>query len=494
MKSAPFRVLSSLRAFSIALLIVLTSLQFANAQYAPAVALPQTLQPGADTITAEQAKDFLEVLASPAFEGRGTGQIGYMKAAHWVAGKLAEFGLEPAGNNDTYFQMMPIIRRSPDMNECKIVGPAGLEIAGQGNLGFERYTNEAEVTGEVVFVCLQGAEPQLPADVSLRDKIVIYTSDEAAFARAPRLLTRARPAATLRIVDTKPVSVAQTIFPGRKQRSARVSGTILVAAANQLAAAFQVPANWNTRPNVQLTGQQISIRMQMREEQAGAPNVVALLKGSDPELVDEYIVIGAHLDHLGIRNGTINPGADDNGSGSVAVLSIARAMAENPVKPKRSVLFMWFAAEEVGLLGSKYYTEHPIFPLDKMTCMLNIDMVGRNEDNGEGDAAADNEGHIHLVGSQKGDNALHEIILNANRHVGFQFELDMESVWNRSDQVNFFNQGVPVAFMFGGFHPDYHQPSDKVEAINFKKIAAAAKLYYLSAYGAAAHGKFEANP
>ena len=256
---------------------------------------------------------------------------------------------------------------------------------------------------------------------------------------------------------------------------------------------FRVPAGWNTRPNVLPTGQQISIRMTMREEQAGAPNVIAYLKGSDPALADEYIVIGAHLDHLGIQNGTINPGADDNGSGSTAVLSIARAMAENPVKPKRSVLFMWFAAEEVGLIGSKYYTDHPIFPLEKMTCMLNIDMVGRNEDNGEGDRAEDNEGHIHLVGSQRGDNALHDIILRANQHVGFQFELDMESVWNRSDQINFYNQGVPVAFMFGGFHPDYHQPSDKIEAINFKKIAAAARLYYLAAYGATAHGKFEPN-
>lgn len=481
------------RTYLITTLLVLACYSVGNAQFAPAVAAPAELQQGLATITAEQAEEFLNVIASPAFEGRGTGQIGYMKAAHWVAGKLAEFGLEPAGDGDTYFQMMPIIRRHPDMRRCKIVCPGGVEIAGEGNLGFERYTNEAEVVGEVAFVSLQGEDPQLPADVSLRDKIVIYTSDEAAFARAPRLLIRARPAATIRIVDGKPKSRAQTIFPGRKQRSGSVSGTISEAAANQLATMFRVPAGWNTRPNVLPTGQQISIRMTMREEQAGAPNVIAYLKGSDPALADEYIVIGAHLDHLGIQNGTINPGADDNGSGSTAVLSIARAMAENPVKPKRSVLFMWFAAEEVGLIGSKYYTDHPIFPLEKMTCMLNIDMVGRNEDNGEGDRAEDNEGHIHLVGSQRGDNALHDIILRANQHVGFQFELDMESVWNRSDQINFYNQGVPVAFMFGGFHPDYHQPSDKIEAINFKKIAAAARLYYLAAYGATAHGKFEPN-
>ena len=156
---------------------------------------------------------------------------------------------------------------------------------------------------------------------------------------------------------------------------------------------------------------------------------------------------------------------------------------------------MWFTAEEVGLLGSRYYTENPIHPLDKMTCMLNIDMVGRNEDTDEeGDKDADNEGHIHLVGSQRGDEALHELILAANEHVGFDFELDMESVWNRSDQINFYNQGVPVAFLFGGFHPDYHKATDQTPDINFKKVVSAARLYYLALHGAANHGRFEPNP
>jgi hypothetical protein len=125
-----------------------------------------------------------------------------------------------------------------------------------------------------------------------------------------------------------------------------------------------------------------------------------------------------------------------------------------------------------------------------MTCMFNIDMVGRNEDQGTGDTDADNEGHIHLVGSQRGDTELHNLILKANRHVGFQFELDMESVWNRSDQINFYEKGVPVAFLFGGFHPDYHQPSDTTDKINYPKIAAAGKLFYLAIFAAADHGKF----
>jgi Zn-dependent M28 family amino/carboxypeptidase len=234
--------------------------------------------------------------------------------------------------------------------------------------------------------------------------------------------------------------------------------------------------------------------MKLREQPAGAPNVLGWLEGSDPELKHEYVVIGAHLDHLGVSGDQLFPGADDNGSGSIAILSIAKAMAANPIKPKRSVLFIWFTAEEVGLLGSRYYTENPMVPLENMTCMFNIDMVGRNEDQGAGDADADNEGHIHLVGSQRGETALHDLILTANQHLGFEFELDMESVWNRSDQVNFYNKGVPVAFMFGGFHPDYHQPSDKPAQINYLKIQSGARLFYLAVHAAANHGRFPMQP
>ena len=122
------------------------------------------------------------------------------------------------------------------------------------------------------------------------------------------------------------------------------------------------------------------IEIRIHEEETSYPNVCAWIEGSDPDLRNEYIVIGSHLDHLGKRGETIYFGADDNGSGSTAVLNIARAIALNPVKPKRSVLFIWFTGEEMGLLGSAFYCDHPLLPLDKMVCMFNIDMVGRNEE------------------------------------------------------------------------------------------------------------------
>ncbi len=201
------------------------------------------------------------------------------------------------------------------------------------------------------------------------------------------------------------------------------------------------------------------------------------------------MVIGAHLDHLGVRGDLVYPGADDNGSGSTAILSIANALATNPKKPKRSVLFMWFAAEEMGLVGSAHYTANPILPLKDMICMLNVDMVGRNEEKGD-EQASENEQSLHLVGSQKGDLSLHNLVLEANKSINLSFEFDEEKVFSRSDHINFFRQGTSVAFLFGGFHPDYHRPTDGPSKINFYKIASAAKLYYLVAHMAAEHGHF----
>jgi hypothetical protein len=436
------------------------------AQYAPPAPPPGELMPGFESITVEQSKQWLHVLAGPGFEGRGTGQPGYTKAAHWVAGKLAEFDLEPIGDNGTYFQMLPMKRRLPVIEECFIAGPNNLKIEAKNNLGFERYTDQQETSGEAVFVNFSGTETRFTDDVSLRDKIVFYVADEEATRFAPVQLARQRPLAAIRVISGKPNSISQLIRDGRSQQSTSVSGTITRSAAIDLVEKLGGQKIWLNQPEqagvkVHELNQQLTLRMRFREELAAVPNVVAWLEGSDPALKHEYIVLGSHLDHLGIRGGQVYPGADDNASGSTAVLNIAKAFATNPVRPKRSVLFIWFAAEEIGLVGSKHYCDNPTKPLEDMTCMFNIDMVGRNEEN-ENETSEENEGSIHLVGSQKGETAIHELILRANQHIGFRFELDQEDVWNRSDQINFFKQGVPVAFLFGGFHPEYHQPSDQI--------------------------------
>ena len=421
----------------------------ALAQYAEGnglVPVDGELYEGFASITPDQAEQWLDVLAGDTFAGRGTGQAGYTRAAHWVAGRLAEFGLEPVGDQGTYFQMVPMIRRMPDMDGCRITGPNELRIEGAGKLGFDRFTDQPQVESSPVFITASGTELTLPQDLDLRDRIVFFSVDDSAATLFPRLLARSRPAAAIRVIAGQPGSISQVVFPGRRRQSTSFSGTILNSAALELAEGLGGDSSWVEPVEGELVvheaEQSITLSVPVREQQSAVPNVVAYLPGSNPELEDEYIVIGAHLDHLGQRGGSVYPGADDNGSGSTAILSIARAMALNPKKPERGVLFIWFAAEEMGLVGSRYYVEHPLLPLENMTCMLNIDMVGRNEET-ESETSAENEGHLHLIGSRRGDAALHELILSANESIGFEFEFDMESVFGRSDQINFYNKGVP---------------------------------------------------
>jgi Zn-dependent M28 family amino/carboxypeptidase len=139
---------------------------------------------------------------------------------------------------------------------------------------------------------------------------------------------------------------------------------------------------------------------------------------------------------------------------------------------------MAFCGEEMGLIGSRYYTENPLIPLEKMVCLLQMDMVGRNEETAT-DKADDNVHSIHLVGSKRISTELHEITLDLNKHIGFEFEYDEEDVYERSDHANFARKGVPITFLFSGFHPDYHRPTDTVDKINFDKIVSAARLNYL---------------
>ena len=489
-----------MKRFSISLLIglitVLVGTTETRAQFAHGEPVPAELAEGFNSINTDQAKEWLGVLAGPIFEGRGSGQAGYTKAAHWVAGKIAEMGLEPAGEHGTYFQMLPFTRKIPIMSECFISGPQDMKINGVGNFGFDRMTDAPETTGEVVIINFSGNNPSLAPELELRDKIIFYVVDDGpAAARVPNLLARKRVAAAIRVITGEPKSISQVNRPGGRRRSSSISGTITIPAAKKILESVGGQPQWLAKPetegvDVYPTTESLSISIRTREEPASIPNVVAWLEGSDPTVNHEYVVIGSHLDHLGIRNGTVHPGADDNGSGSTAVLSIANAFTENGNRPRRSVLFMWFAAEEIGLVGSRHYTDNPLKPLENMTCMFNIDMVGRNEETKD-ETSAENEGAIHLVGSKKGESDIHEIVEAANKHDGFRFEYDEEDVFGRSDQYNFFKKGVPVAFLFGGFHPDYHQPSDKVGKINFDKIVAAAKLYYIAINLASEHGHFE---
>ena len=213
-------------------------------------------------------------------------------------------------------------------------------------------------------------------------------------------------------------------------------------------------------------------------------NVLGYIEGTD--LKEQLIIITAHYDHLGKHDSLIYNGADDDGSGTVAAMEIAEAfkIAKNEgFGPRRSVLIMAVSGEEKGLLGSKYYTDNPIYPLKNTVANLNIDMIGRLDD------WHDTANYVYLIGSDRLSTDLHNISEEVNiKYIGlnldyrFNEEDEPNRYYYRSDHYNFAKNNIPVIFYFNGVHEDYHKPTDTIEKIDFKKIEKITKLIFLTAW------------
>jgi Zn-dependent M28 family amino/carboxypeptidase len=272
--------------------------------------------------------------------------------------------------------------------------------------------------------------------------------------------------------------------------SPSLAGEILKETGRSLAdlrqAAYQDTA---FRP-IPLPRATVRIESRVSKELRQTENVIGLLEGSDPKLKDEYVVFTAHYDHEGIRkDGTIYYGADDDGSGTVTVLELAEAYATNPVKPKRSLLFMTVTGEEKGLLGSRYYVTHPIFPLERTVADLNTDMIGRMDAKYEG---LKNPNYVYVIGSDKISTQLDSLLKVSNQQsenlildYTYNDDKDPEQFYRRSDHYNFARNGIPIVFFFTGIHKDYHRPTDTVDKILFDRMARIARLIYYTGWKAA---------
>ncbi len=475
----------------------------ARAQYPGAEQPPASIKTGWDSIGKDDIKKWMAYLAGPECAGRGTGQPGFQKAAEYMAARFKEFGLKSANPDGSYFQGVPFTRTAvvPSESYVELVGTS-LKITAGKRLAFTGASGDAEAEAGVVFVDANG-DAELNDPKVIEDKIVVFMGAQPS--RRLRSQVTGAGARMIRVVDSVPES------PGairRKSANAppnnpgRTLSTVVISreAAQELAKACkadlaQLVATGEEASARAVTGEgTLKLVAKVKTEDIMVPNVVAMIEGSDPVLKDDVVGLGAHLDHLGESNGQIYWGADDDASGNCSLLAIAQAMAKNPEKPKRTVLFMAFCGEEMGLIGSAHYANNPIFPLDKMTCLLQMDMVGRNEQT-QNEKAEDNVDTIHLVGSKRLSMELHQAVLDANKYVNFKFEWDEEDVYTRSDHYNFAAKGVPIAFVFSGFHPDYHQPTDTPDKINFDKIVSTARLFYATALDAANRpAKFKKDP
>jgi Zn-dependent M28 family amino/carboxypeptidase len=217
-------------------------------------------------------------------------------------------------------------------------------------------------------------------------------------------------------------------------------------------------------------------------------NVVGIIDGSDPQLKNTYVAFGAHYDHLGIDDDLrsapdvdrINNGADDDGSGTTALIGLAKAFMAGP-RPRRSLMFAWHAGEERGLWGSKFLADHPPVPIGSIVAQLNIDMIGRNRDNLDSE-----ENTVYAVGADRISTELHNLLIDANASLSVPLDIDFEMndsadperIYFRSDHFSYAAKGIPIIFFFTGLHPDYHQVTDSVDKIHFGKLSHITHLVY----------------
>jgi hypothetical protein len=487
---------------------------------------------GVENITAAQLKNYLSFIASDEMEGRDTPSRGLDTTAKFIAMNLERWGFKPAGDDGTFFQKIALRREALDAAKTTA------EIDGQKFVFADDFLANpvpASLSGPLVFAgngwVLKSKNLNSYEGIDVKDKIIVVVG-----AGFPAGTARADLAGTMGVDWSSPAVYAQ-------QHGAR--GVISIADAG-------IMINWETLrqramqparaavekfstqpgappvPSVLITpkmaialfagekyefpaiikgaqsGEQVpafdlsaskkvSINIAVKNERPTTQNVVAVWEGSDPVLKNEYVAVGAHYDHVGIcAPGAADPicnGADDDGSGTTAVLGMAEAVSHAKQRPKRSLLFVWHCGEEKGLWGSRYFTDYPTIPLEKIVTQLNIDMIGRSKPEGNTEArnkdlSGPNE--IYVIGSKMMSTelgALSEKLNQSYLNLNFDYRYDDPSDPNRfffrSDHYNYARKGIPIIFYFDGVHEDYHRPSDEVQKIDFIKMEKVARTVYM---------------
>ncbi len=446
----------------ISLFIVATVLAGCSAPAVQQSAVAPAPGDPAATITATDMRNRIAYLASDALRGRDTPSPGLDTAAAWIAREFQRLRLEPGGENGTYYQRYPFVVRT-------LKAHAIWEGMRYGADYFVWPGAPLDIKGERIPV--NGALADAPAE-SIRGHVP--------FVRIPGRMDRAwrtavnsaRNAAQLANAAGL-VILLDSAVTAEDVRQAAASFTTTRTAVPLLSVAFvRAQAVRNSIGPVSITIPAIEVDHR-------PPNVAAILRGSDPALRDTYVVLSAHMDHVGVgrpdaTGDSIYNGADDDASGTSAVVEIAEAMAALPQRPARSVLFLLVSGEEKGLLGSRYYSEHPTVLAKSIVANVNIDMIARN--------APDTVVVIGQEYSSLGP-LMHDVV-RAHPELGLTASKDLwpqERFFFRSDHFNFARLEIPAIFFFSGTHEDYHRPSDEVEKIDADKAARIARLaYYLT--------------
>ena len=454
---------------------------------------------------AQRLLGWVRDLSDPAMEGRAAGTPGGDRAAAYLAAELQRLGLRPTGDGGGFLQRFEVltgVRVAPDV-ALEVTAPPAPARAFAGVQAFVpfAFSEDGDVLADVVFAGFGISAAPLGYDdyagIDVRGKVVLLMTGE------PRETDPGgpfRPAEHFhytqlrhKILNAREHGAAAVIVvepPGRGDRLAALRGAtpawgiVAVSARREVADALLGPAGLaltdlharidrtGTPASRALPGVQARIRAGLVRERGTTANVVGILPGSDPALGAEAVVVGAHYDHLGRgspfslapeRGDAIHPGADDNASGTAALLGLAEAMTRTGA-PRRTVVVIAFGAEELGLLGSTHYVRHPAVPLERTVAMVNLDSVGRLRD-----------GQLHVMGVDTGD-GLRALVEQATQGQTTRVALRGDGI-GPSDHTAFLNRERPVVFFFTGPHADYHRPSDtwdKIDADGLRTVTTVA--------------------
>jgi hypothetical protein len=432
----------------------------------------------------------LSILASDEYEGRETGRPGQKKAAKYISHRFKEIGVKPGAEHGSFLQTFAVDARNA-ANVFVTFNGEKWKILEQfyyiGNL-----KDTSLIDKKLVFAGygIEEGDYSDYSDIDVKNKVIVINEGvpnsvklEGSWDswRTKSELAKEKGAAGIITIENKFTLGVERIArfienpnmqmhnPGKKK-------------SDMIPNIYISSEKW-TEIQSKIGESKITIKVDI-EEELTSDNVLGYIEGTD--LKEELVIVTAHYDHLGYDNGEVCNGADDDGSGTVSVIALAEAFqkAKNDGHgPRRSILFMTVSGEEKGLWGSKYYTDNPVYGLENTVVDLNIDMIGRRDDE------HDNDNYIYLIGADRISMDLHLISEKVNsRYINYDIDYtynkrsDPNQFYYRSDHYNFAKNGIPVIFYFSGVHKDYHKPTDDVDKINFDKVQKTARMVFYTAW------------
>ena len=488
---------------------------------------------GLAAISQDDLKAYMEFFASDNMAGRETGTVENDISVLFIRTNLIRLGIKPVPGSNDYYQKLPLFSTGIVKKETglKLMNSSGEVIMQTDSVvSLMPTSNSLDVNGQVVFAGY-GYEDKTAGysdfeGIDLKGKIVMIMtrnpeavktgagmtvfSDKLEGMKFSSLITRT-PAAIVFVYDPEnsysdPYESGLSGLVGQSSVSFKKSGggglslpiifitrhtadELLRPTGNDLKQMQQKIITSGRPVSSEIKGLTATVKTSIETTEVTAYNIIGIVEGSDPLLKKECVIYTAHFDHVGVDgNGAVFNGADDNASGSMALLEIAEAFATLPKKPLRSIIFAWVNGEEKGLLGSKYYVENPLFPLEKTVVNINLDMVGRSKmpsDTGKFygfDLDITNPREINVITGHE-SSELTAVMNESAGRAGLRLnDMGPTIPYGSSDHASFTAKKIPALFFNSGIHADLHKPGDDVDKIDFDKMERSAKMCFLIGY------------